>query len=89
MKPKEFVRATFCTLVVAMLFTFSLPAVSEEEKTQPPQIEQLDEERFRIGTIVVEPLPFAVQSFRGGPVPTLQVNNTSFGGSPQVKKSAS
>ena len=53
MKPKKFVRATSCVLVGAMLFAFSLPAISEEEKT-PPQIEQLDDERYRIGKIIVD-----------------------------------
>ena len=36
------------------LFAFSLPAISEEEKTQSPQIEQLDEDRYRIGKILVD-----------------------------------
>jgi len=54
MKVRKFVRATSCMLVVAMLFTFSPLAVSEEEKKQSPQIEQLDDERYRIGKIIVD-----------------------------------
>jgi hypothetical protein len=37
-----------------MLFAFSPLAGSEEEKSQLPQIEQLDDERYRIGKIIVD-----------------------------------
>lgn len=58
MKGSEFVRASSCVLVATMLFTFSPFAVGEEEKKQSQEteqlIEQLDEERYRIGTIIVD-----------------------------------
>jgi len=54
MKVREFARATSCLLVVAMLFTFSPFAVGEEEKHQAPQIEKLDDGRYRINKIIVD-----------------------------------
>lgn len=58
MKVSEFVRASSCVFVATMLFGFSPLAGSEEEKSQSQEkeqlIEQLDDERYRIGKIIVD-----------------------------------
>ena len=46
--------ATSCVSIVAMVFAFSPLAASEEEESQSPQIERIDEERYRIGKIIVD-----------------------------------
>ena len=60
MKGIKFARATSYVLVVAMLFTFSPLVNAEEAASQSPQIEQLDDDRYRIGSIIVDK---AAQSF--------------------------
>ncbi len=60
MKGIKFARVTSSVLVVAMLFTFSPLANAEEAALQSPQIEQLDDDRYRIGSIIVDK---AAQSF--------------------------
>jgi hypothetical protein len=64
MKLREFAPVTSCVLVVAMLCAFSPVAVGEEEENQLQEtgqlIEQLDDGRYRIGSITVDK---AAQSF--------------------------
>lgn len=60
MKGTKFARVTSYVLVVAMLFTFSPLVNAEEAASQSPQIEQLDDDRYRIGSIIVDK---AAQSF--------------------------